>query len=75
MVSQEEALALVREYPDFTGAELTDLNDWGDLKKFENYKARNSYRCSLVTKLQKLNKYGMVEKSCENGRITWRVKE
>lgn len=75
MVSQIEALAMVKEHPDFSAVELTDLNDWGDLKKFENYKARNSYRCSLINKLYRLEKFGMVERGYDNGRTTWRAVE
>lgn len=75
MVTQGEALALVREHPDLSASELTDLNDWGDLKKFENYNARNQYRDSLVNKLYKLMRYEMVERTHVDGRTTWRVIE
>lgn len=75
MVTQEEALVLVREHPDFTVHELTDLNDWGDLKKYDNYKARMAYRTNLVNKLLKLLKFGLVERNYVNGKPTWRAVE
>lgn len=75
MVRQEEVLALVREHPDFTVPELVDLNDWGDLEKYDNWKSRMIYRANLVNRLLKLLKFGLVERNYVDGKPTWRAVE
>lgn len=72
---RDDLIALVRDNPGFTLMDHVDALDWGDLSKYDNFHARDVYRCEVSHTLMRLVKQGYLRRDSDQKPPRFFVRE
>lgn len=73
--SRDELIALVRDNPGFVLIDHVNSLDWGDLSKFDNFHARDVYRCGVSKLLMRLVRQGYLRRDSDQKPPRFFVRE